>query len=176
MAATPIEPPGPAGSDDELWGRVRALPDKQRLALGYRFGADLGYADLAALLDCSEAAARRSVFEGLRTLRRQLEPEERPTMTETLDGPLARALADHDDRDRATLARLHDDLAGRAAADGLVDVAYRTVDSPAGELLLAATDAGVVKVAFGAGDDVLVDLAARVSPGSWRGRPASTPS
>ena len=62
--------------DDELWARVRALPDKQRLAVGYRFGADLSYAEIAALLECSEAAARRSVFEGLRTLRRQLDHEE----------------------------------------------------------------------------------------------------
>ena len=62
--------------DDELWARVRALPDKQRLAVGYRFGADLSYAEIASLLECSEAAARRSVFEGLRTLRRQLDHEE----------------------------------------------------------------------------------------------------
>ncbi|MGH9272170.1 MAG: RNA polymerase sigma factor [Ilumatobacteraceae bacterium] len=64
-------PPGADGHDDELWGRVRALPTKQRLAVGYRFGADLSYADLAALLECSEPAARRSVHEGLRTLRHQ---------------------------------------------------------------------------------------------------------
>ena len=62
--------------DDELWARVRALPDKQRLAVGYRFGTDLSYAEIAAVLECSEAAARRSVFEGLRTLRRQLDHEE----------------------------------------------------------------------------------------------------
>ena len=58
--------------DDELWARVRPLPTKQRLAVGYRFGADLSYADLAALLECSEPAARRSVHEGVRTLRHQL--------------------------------------------------------------------------------------------------------
>lgn len=65
--------------DDELWRRVRALPTKQRLALGYRFGADLSYADLAALLECSEPAARRSVHEGLRTLRLQLADDPIPT-------------------------------------------------------------------------------------------------
>jgi methylated-DNA-[protein]-cysteine S-methyltransferase len=56
-----------------------------------------------------------------------------------------------------------------AAADaaGLVDVAYATLDSPVGPLLLAATDRGLVRVAYvnGAGvDAVLEDLARRVSP------------
>ena len=62
--------------DAGVWARVRMLPEKQRLALGYRFGADLSYADIASLLECSQAAARRSVFEGLRTLRHQLAQEE----------------------------------------------------------------------------------------------------
>lgn len=52
-----------------VWAAVGRLPDKQRLAVAYRFGADLGYPDVAALLGTSEAAARRNVFEGLRTLR-----------------------------------------------------------------------------------------------------------
>jgi len=57
-------------------------------------------------------------------------------------------------------------LADRAAADGLLDVAYRTMDSPAGTLLLAATPAGLVRVAFDREnhDDVLVELAGAVSP------------
>lgn len=64
------------------------------------------------------------------------------------------------------LSRLHDVLVARAAADGLLDVAYRTVDSPVGPLLLARTPAGVVRVAFAVQDHdaVLQDLAARVSP------------
>jgi len=67
------------GASVGLWSRVRMLPEKQRLAVGYRFGADLSYADIASLLECSPAAARRSVFEGLRTLRHQLTEEELPT-------------------------------------------------------------------------------------------------
>ena len=49
---------------------------------------------------------------------------------------------------------------------GLLDVAYRTVDSPLGPLLLAATVDGVVRVAFAAEDhdEVLARLAADVSP------------
>src|SRR3954467_6761021 len=57
-------------------------------------------------------------------------------------------------------------LAERALRDGLVDVAYATTDSPVGPLLLAATDAGVVRVSFAREgfDDVLVALAQLISP------------
>jgi RNA polymerase sigma factor (sigma-70 family) len=68
--------PPPDRTDRDLWFEVRTLPDKQRLAVAYRFGADLSYFDIAQLLECSPAAARRSVFEGLRTLRTRLDPEE----------------------------------------------------------------------------------------------------
>jgi methylated-DNA-[protein]-cysteine S-methyltransferase len=64
------------------------------------------------------------------------------------------------------LHRLHARLATAAAADGLLDVAYTTVDSPIGRLTLAATPVGLVRVAFEnePHDDVLRDLAARLSP------------
>jgi len=58
-------------------------------------------------------------------------------------------------------------LAERAAADGLLDVAYASVDSPLGPLLVATTPRGLVRVAYtepGTQDDVLEELAARVSP------------
>lgn len=58
-------------------------------------------------------------------------------------------------------------LADRAAADGLLDVAYATVDSPLGPLVVAATPRGLVRVAYSEAvsrDEVLEDLAARVSP------------
>jgi methylated-DNA-[protein]-cysteine S-methyltransferase len=58
-------------------------------------------------------------------------------------------------------------LAERAAADGLLDVAYGTVDSPLGPLVVAATPRGLVRVAYtepGSQDEVLESLAARVSP------------
>lgn len=62
--------------------------------------------------------------------------------------------------------RLRSRLAERAAADGLLDVAYASVDSPVGVLVVAATPAGVVRVAFDnePRDTVLGDLAARLSP------------
>jgi methylated-DNA-[protein]-cysteine S-methyltransferase len=70
----------------------------------------------------------------------------------------------HDEAEAIT--RLHDQLVAAADADQLLDVAYRTVDSPVGTLLLAATDQGVVRVAYQLEhhDQVLQTLAERVSP------------
>lgn len=66
----------------------------------------------------------------------------------------------------ATLDRLHARLAAAAAGADLLDVAYRTVPSPVGDLLLAATPAGLVRIAFAVQDHdaVLAALAAEVSP------------
>ena len=73
-------------------------------------------------------------------------------------------VAEADDGD--TLARLRGRLADAADADGLLDVAYRTIDSPVGSLLLAATPVGVVRVAFDIEihDAVLARLAETLSP------------
>jgi RNA polymerase sigma factor (sigma-70 family) len=62
---------------DELRPALLALPPKQQHAVVYRFIGDLAYDEIAQLLNCSQAAARRSVFEGLRHLRTSLtnEPE-----------------------------------------------------------------------------------------------------
>jgi methylated-DNA-[protein]-cysteine S-methyltransferase len=58
-------------------------------------------------------------------------------------------------------------LAEHAAGDGLVDVAYTTVDSPVGTVLVAATHRGLVRIAFGdfldAGN-VIEELSERISP------------
>ncbi len=67
----------------------------------------------------------------------------------------------------ATVPRaLRDRLAAEAQRDGLLDIAYRTLDSPVGSLLLAATDQGLVRVAFAVEghDSVLAGLANTVSP------------
>ncbi len=77
-APLPVEEPdpGPAPeqelSDDKLWARVRALPTKQRQAVALRFVVDLDYAGVGAAMDTSPAAARRNVFEALKTLRTDL--------------------------------------------------------------------------------------------------------
>ena len=64
------------------------------------------------------------------------------------------------------LGPLHDRLVAAAQADGLLDVAYRTLDTPVGTLLLAATEQGLVRVAYDVEghDAVLATLASRVSP------------
>jgi methylated-DNA-[protein]-cysteine S-methyltransferase len=68
--------------------------------------------------------------------------------------------------DDAAQRRLHARLAAEATAAGLLDVAYRTVDSPVGQLLLAATERGLLRVAYAREDHdrVLEDIAEAVSP------------
>jgi len=56
-------------ADDGLWAAVRDLPPKQRSAVVHRFVGDLSYVDIAALLGCSEDAARQNVHAGLERLR-----------------------------------------------------------------------------------------------------------
>jgi methylated-DNA-[protein]-cysteine S-methyltransferase len=57
-------------------------------------------------------------------------------------------------------------LAERAGADGLLDVAYATADTPVGPLLVATTPRGLVRAAYPRErpDDVLAELARDVSP------------
>jgi RNA polymerase sigma factor (sigma-70 family) len=55
--------------DAELWAQVRELPDKQRLAVSYRFVLDLAYREIGAAMGTSEEAARRNVYEALERLR-----------------------------------------------------------------------------------------------------------
>lgn len=58
-------------------------------------------------------------------------------------------------------------LTERAAAEGLLDVAYATVDSPFGPLLVATTPRGLVKVSFPTvydTEETLEELAAKISP------------
>ena len=71
-----------------------------------------------------------------------------------------------DPRDPDTLLRLRHELGLAAEAEGLLDVAYTTIDSPVGTLLLAATPKGLVRVAYDIEDHdrVLDTLAQRLSP------------
>jgi methylated-DNA-[protein]-cysteine S-methyltransferase len=84
------------------------------------------------------------------------------TSTNSLPSDLLQAL----DPTPEHLQALRDRLAEAAQDARVLDVAYRTVDSPLGPLLVAATELGVVRVAF-AGEDhdaVLQTLALRISP------------
>ncbi len=71
--------------------------------------------------------------------------------------------AEPTDRD---LVALHARLTAEADAAGLLDVAYRTLDTPVGLLLLASTPNGLVRVAYETEDhDAVLDgLAAHLSP------------
>jgi RNA polymerase sigma factor (sigma-70 family) len=55
--------------DEELWRLVRDLPERQRAAVVLRCVADLPHRQIATAIGCSEAAARRSLHEGLSKLR-----------------------------------------------------------------------------------------------------------
>lgn len=65
-----------------------------------------------------------------------------------------------------TMTDLHTRLATLAGEHSLLDVAYRTIDTPVGPLLLAATETGLVRVAFEREDfdTVLESLAQKISP------------
>ena len=73
--AEPAEVAAPDGisePDEELWTAVGALPPKQRAAVALRYGSDLPHSEIAAALGCSPEAARRSLHEGLKRLRKEL--------------------------------------------------------------------------------------------------------
>jgi methylated-DNA-[protein]-cysteine S-methyltransferase len=77
--------------------------------------------------------------------------------------PLERALRRAAEEPAAPLPQLE----LPASAAGLLDVAYATLDSPVGRLLLASTRRGLVRIAYlddGDDDAVLADLATRISP------------
>lgn len=63
-----VEPDG----GPEIWNHVRELPPKQRTAIALRTVADLGYPEIARVMDTSEEAARRSVHEALKRLRTEV--------------------------------------------------------------------------------------------------------
>ena len=68
--------------------------------------------------------------------------------------------------EQETMDRLRARLVAGAEDAGILDVAYRTVDTPLGPLLLAATEKGLVRIAFEREgfDAVLESLAQRISP------------
>ncbi len=66
----PVFDPDP--SDGEVWTAVATLPPKQRAAVTLRFASDLPHDEIAAALGCSPEAARRSLHEGLKRLRKEM--------------------------------------------------------------------------------------------------------
>jgi len=69
VAEVAVSDPEPG---DGIWAAVGALPPKQRAAVTLRYGSDLPHAEIAAALGCSPEAARRSLHEGIKRLRKEL--------------------------------------------------------------------------------------------------------
>lgn len=80
-----------------------------------------------------------------------------------------RAAAEHGSRTAAAA------IPTLAAANGLLDIAIAYVGSPIGELLVAVTRRGLVRVGFESEDrdDLLADLAERISPRILESRSAT---
>ncbi len=91
---------------------------------------------------------------------------ERPMNTEPHEAAITETLQRAFPADASQLQRLRDRLASEAQTEHILDVAYRIVDTPIGPLLLAATDVGLVRVAFAIEDHdrVLQDLSDTIGP------------
>ncbi len=72
--------PGPAAdapgepADPRLWAAVRALPERQRVAVALKYVVDLDHAGVAAALGTTPAASRRLVSDALAALRAGVDP------------------------------------------------------------------------------------------------------
>jgi len=65
-----VEDPLPTGNG--VWELVGGLPPKQRAAVALRYACDLPHSEIAEALGCSPEAARRSLHEGIKRLRKEL--------------------------------------------------------------------------------------------------------
>ncbi len=62
----------PDSRDPDLWRAVAALPERQRLAVAYRYLGGLPYAEVAALVGGTPEAVRRAAADGVASLRRTM--------------------------------------------------------------------------------------------------------
>ena len=67
-----VEASDPQFEGAGIWPLVDSLPPKQRAAVALRYACDLPHAEIAAALGCSPEAARRSLHEGIKRLRKEL--------------------------------------------------------------------------------------------------------
>ncbi len=141
----------PAPAYAELAELTDGLGPKERAAVVLRYGYDLSYDQIASVL---ELDARRRPPGGVHG--RPPHPKEDHLMTVSPD--LDRRFRD------------------AAAALGLIDVGYDVVDSPIGELLVAASDRGARHDLVRPGSPTRTSSASRASPGraSFARRAAST--
>jgi RNA polymerase sigma factor (sigma-70 family) len=66
----PARPGEPGGEDAELWAALKDLPLRQRECIAFHYLAGLPYAEVAAVLGGTPAAARRAAADGIAALRR----------------------------------------------------------------------------------------------------------
>lgn len=78
LAARAPAAPDPAcrAVDTEVWSRVAALPERQRVALAYHHLGGLTYVEVATIVGGTPDAVRRAAADGLATLRRTYGSEE----------------------------------------------------------------------------------------------------
>lgn len=68
----------PGTTDHGLWEAVGRLPPRQRHAVAYHHLAGLPHKEVAAILDVTPAAARRSAADGIANLRRTITATDNP--------------------------------------------------------------------------------------------------
>ncbi|WP_244929306.1 SigE family RNA polymerase sigma factor [Nocardioides sp. W7] len=73
---TAVDATAGVDTSDAVWRMCSALPRQQRAAVVLRFYEDLEYAEIAALLDCSETTVRSHVHRALTSLRATLTSQE----------------------------------------------------------------------------------------------------
>ncbi|UKF32379.1 RNA polymerase sigma factor [Clavibacter phaseoli] len=64
--------PGSDDPDPDLWRAVAALPERQRLAVAYRYLGGLPHAEVAAIVGGTPEAVRRAAADGVASLRRSM--------------------------------------------------------------------------------------------------------
>ncbi|MEX2107097.1 MAG: sigma-70 family RNA polymerase sigma factor [Solirubrobacterales bacterium] len=69
VAEVAVSDPEPS---EGIWASVGALPPKQRAAVTLRYACDLPHNEIADALGCTPEAARRSLHEGIKRLRKEL--------------------------------------------------------------------------------------------------------
>ena len=137
--------PGPATTSS--WQRWRHFPPSS--AAPWRTGTSR--TSPMSMWPRSSTAARprlsqrRGWHRGLRaTYRRDIEAMNDDPLTRAIIGDLAAAADDGPDG----LDGLRRGLAEAAEQEGLLDLAYRVVESPVGDLLVVTTSTGLVRLAF----------------------------
>ena len=148
--------------DLDLYAAVGALPPKQRRAVAYHY-----LAGTPLLRDRGASRQQRCRRPARRGRRDRHPPTHLSPYRHREESPMTTYdLTKHFPVDPDQLRRLHARLERNAQAGDLLDIAYRTVDSVVGPLLLAATPRGLLRVAFANEDhdSVLQDLASRISP------------